>query len=234
MPGARRLKRQVADLLLSSVWRQNLAQLKNLPPKPLIRALVSLLPAEDQETKWRAVSALGEVVAHLSTKEPEQGREVLRRLMWSLNEESGAVGWGLPEAMAEIMYNSEVLGREYLNILISYASDGPNFLEFAPLLHGAVWGLGRMAQKMPEELKRRGADAVLACFLDSADAALRGLAAWGLVFLAAPGAEGKLIALTDDRSEISLWDDHQLNGRMVGDLARDALRRLSGRTMKQS
>lgn len=234
MPQSRGLKRQISGLLLSPVWRQNLAQLQDLPPKPVIRALVLLLPAGEQETKWRAVTALGEVVARLARKEPEQGREVLRRMMWSLNEESGAVGWGVPEAMAEIMSRSEVLSREYLNILISYASPGPNFLEFLPLLQGAVWGLGRMAQKMPEELSQRGAGDVLAPLLDSTDATVRGLAAWALGFLAAPGAEGGLLALRDDQIEVFLWDNCRLTSRMVGDLALDALDRISGRTMQQS
>lgn len=232
MPRARGLKSQVAGLLLSSVWRQNLAKLHDLPPKSVIGALISMLPAGEVETKWRAVTALGETVGLLALKEAEQGREVMRRLMWSLNEESGSVGWGVPEAMAEIMFCSEIISREYLNILISYASPGPNFLEFLPLQQGVIWGLGRVGQKLPEELRRRGAGAVLKPFLDSTDAVVRGFTAWALGFLAAPDTEAGLRALIDDRSEISLWYNNQLNPRMVGDLARETLDRFAGRTMR--
>ena len=44
--------------------------------------------------KWHAVSALGAIVAALAEKEMESARIIMRRLMWSLNDESGSIGSG--------------------------------------------------------------------------------------------------------------------------------------------
>jgi hypothetical protein len=46
---------------------------------------------------------MGEVMAHLADKDMESARVIMRRLMWSLNDESGGIGWGAPEAMGEIV-----------------------------------------------------------------------------------------------------------------------------------
>jgi len=43
------------------------------------------------------------VISNLTEKEMESARVIMRRLMWSLNDESGDIGWGAPEAMAEII-----------------------------------------------------------------------------------------------------------------------------------
>jgi len=66
----------------------------------------------------------------------EAARIVMRRYIWSLNDESGGIGWGAPEAMAVGIYHHDGLCDEYLHMLISYMlPDGPlehqdgNFLE---------------------------------------------------------------------------------------------------------
>ena len=46
---------------------------------------------------------MGAVVANLAEKDMESARVVMRRLMWSLNDESGDIGWSRPEAMGEII-----------------------------------------------------------------------------------------------------------------------------------
>jgi len=40
----------------------------------------------------------------------------MRRLMWNLNDESGGIGWGNPEAMGEILACHEALANEYAPI----------------------------------------------------------------------------------------------------------------------
>ena len=55
---------------------------------------------------------MGAVVAHLAEKDMESARVVMRRLMCSLNDESGGIGWGAPEAMGEIIASHEGLASE--------------------------------------------------------------------------------------------------------------------------
>jgi len=52
---------------------------------------------------------MGRVVSSLAEKDMESARVVMRRLMWNLNEESGGIGWGCPEAMGETMARSAPL-----------------------------------------------------------------------------------------------------------------------------
>ncbi len=42
----------------------------------------------------------------------------MHRLMWSLNDESGSIGWGVPEAVAEIMANHDGAAEKYAYILV--------------------------------------------------------------------------------------------------------------------
>jgi hypothetical protein len=95
---------------------------------------------------------MGRVVAAMATEKPEQARIVMRRLMWSLNDESGGIGWGAPEAMGEIMARNKTLAREYRNILVSYTNPQGNYLEYEPLRQGADWAMDRVRGVYPDFL----------------------------------------------------------------------------------
>ena len=80
----------------------------------------------------------------------ESARSVMRRLIWSLNEESGWIGWGSAEAMAEIMARNFTLANEYHKILISYVSEGDNYLLYDKLREEVVRGLKRLSHVYPQ------------------------------------------------------------------------------------
>jgi hypothetical protein len=161
----------------------------------VINPLFSCLCSTEPQIKWRAVTALGAVVANLAQDDMESARVVMRRLIWNLNDESGGIGWGVPETMGEVMARHEGLAREYVNILVSYIREDGNFLEYEPLQQGVLWGLGRLAQTSPELLQDAGAH--LHPFLSSEDATLRGLAAWILGLLGGPRHESELEPLLE-------------------------------------
>jgi HEAT repeat protein len=220
-PGTRALKRKVLDLLRSDSFDQTLPELLKLPARQVVNPLISFLFGKDEEIKWRAVSALGQVVANLAETDIESARVVMRRLMWMLNDESGGIGWGAPEAMGEIIASHDRLAEEYAPVLISYVWEEGNFLEYEPLQRGAVWGLGRVAQERPNMVQ----DSIphLMSFLESPDATVRGLAAWALGLLRAEAARSRLEGLLEDNAEIPLYIDRSLTRRRVGDLAKEAL-----------
>ena len=111
--------------------------------------LISLAADLDQATRWRAVKGLGLVAARLYQRDPEQARRVLRQLIWNLNEESGGIGWGMPEAFGEILARQPELAREYSCILVGYLVE--NCLDHVALQQGLVWALGRVKEFKPEE-----------------------------------------------------------------------------------
>jgi len=95
----------------------------------VINPLFSFLYNNDEQVRWRTVTAFGAVVAKLADEDMEAARIIMRRLMWNLNDESGGIGWGSPEAMGETLARHEGLAKEYARILLSYARQDGNYLE---------------------------------------------------------------------------------------------------------
>lgn len=219
-PG-RKLKPKVLDLLKSIDPDQGLKELAKLPSRQVINPLFSYLMHADQEIKWRAVTAFGVVVANLADMDMESARELMRRLMWSLNEESGGVGWGAPEALGEIMARHEGLAKEYIHILLSYIVKDRNFLEHPGLQQGALWGLGRVARTRPYLLQ----DHVhyILPFLKSVDPYIRGLAAWTTGLLGNREDLPVLANLLSDDRDIKIYINRKLIECRVCDLATDAM-----------
>lgn len=219
--GPRALKRKVVDLLRSDSFDRAIHELLRLPPRQAINPLIASLVSADEAVKWRAVSAVGVVVSALADEDLESARVIMRRLMWLLNDESGGIGWGAPEAMGEIIASHNGLAKEFAPVLISYAWEEGNFLEYEPLQRGVMWGLGRVAQERPDMV--RDAIPYLISFLGSPDAIVRGLAAWALGLLGAEAARSRLEGLLGDDAEIPVYTDKKLSRRRVSDLAREAL-----------
>jgi hypothetical protein len=116
----------------------------------VVNVLLSILVTTDEELKNRVVKSFGEVVSQLAEDDIESARIVMRRLMLSVTEESGGIGWNTPEAMGEIMARSEKLADEYHKILISYTEGGGNELDFEGLQKSVIEGLKRLSEVRPE------------------------------------------------------------------------------------
>jgi hypothetical protein len=103
-----------------------IANNRDVPYRSLVKVYLAVSPLiaglfhVGGNIKWHAVSALGGVMAVLAKEDMEAARIIMRRLMWSLNGESGSISWGGPEAMAEIMANHDGLAEEYAYILVAY------------------------------------------------------------------------------------------------------------------
>ena len=199
--------------------------MSRFPNHLVINFLLSHLFSTDQEIKWRAVSVLGKIVAQSAARDMESAREVMRRLMWSLNDESGSIGWGAPEAMGEIMAEHEGLANEYTHILLSYIKEDGNFLEHHLLQQGVIWGIGRMAQVRPDFVWDAAED--LKPFLLSNDAVIRGTTVWALGFLGAGAMQGEVENILEDNTVIQLYRDYKLVDIAISDLAKQALSRIN-------
>ena len=218
----RDLKRRVLDLLEAEDISQGLEDIGSLPPRRVINPLFSFLCSTDPQIKWRAVKAIGEVVKSIAEEDMESARVIMRRMIWNLNDESGGIGWGLPEAMGEVMAQHQGLAGEYVMILESYIREDGNFLEHEPLQRGVLWGLGRLAQEKPELLKN--VTPHVRPFLSSADAVLRGLAAWTMGLLGGSQGDTALAALESDETEVTLYLNGTERSYRISELARKALR----------
>jgi len=220
----REFKEKVLELVSSNNFEQDLVALCKLPARKVINPLFSFLLSTDSEIKWATVTAFGAVVSNLADQDMESARVIMRRLMWQLNDESGGIGWGCPEAMGEIVACHEGLSREYARALVSYIREDGNFLEHEPLQEGSLWGICRVAQVRPKLIR----DAVphLLSFLEARGATLRGLAVWALGLLGAREARSQMERLANDDSKIEIYRDHKIKIYQVKNLAEEALKKI--------
>ncbi len=148
------LKREVLSLLEMEDLPVVKKKILSFPPRKVINPLIGALCHREEAVRWKAIAAIGIIVAQIASEDLEKARIVIRRFMWMLNEESGGMAWGVPEAMAESLANSRVLAEEYTSILISYGWEKGNFLEYPPAQRGVMWGAGRLAQVFPDLLEK--------------------------------------------------------------------------------
>ena len=217
----RQLKKEIQQFLLQKDFKKRLSQICDLPARKAVNPLFSFLCSPDELLKWRAVMAMGEVVARLADEDMESARVIIRRAMWQLNDESGGIGWGCPETMGEIMARNGNLAAEFWCILISYIRPNGNFLEHEVLQRGVLWGVGRLAQARPQLLKD-SADYLIP-YLHAEDAYLRGLAAWASKTLRNKKIDALLSGLTEDGAKLSIFQDGHLMQCSVGQLAQQAI-----------
>jgi HEAT repeat protein len=213
----RRLRRSLRRLLVEAPLSDALREMQALPARQAVNPLIGFLCDREERVRWRAVALLGRVVAGLAEAAPESARVVMRRLMWSLNDESGGIGWGAPEAMGAILARSPLLAREYTAILVSYVRPDGNYLEHPGLQRGLLWGLARLGQARPKCLG--GVGEALAPFLSSPDPAARGLAAWAARAMGAPFYAPFLAALAGDDAPVRVYVEDAFHDLTVGHMA---------------
>ncbi len=115
--------------------------------------------------RWRAIEGLGAAAARLAAENPEAARNIIRNLIWTINEESGGIGWGAAESIGEIIYRCPDAFPEFASIVISRAEE-------QMLRPGVLWAAGRIAQARPDLVREYLPD--LAGFLDDPDPVVRG------------------------------------------------------------
>jgi len=113
------------------------------------RKALSLLirMAYDKETLvgWRAIKAVGRIANVLVNAEREFLRIAVRKLLWSLSDESGGIGWAAPELLGEIV-QSDPEGFADIIPLIAEVY-GIEEQTFRP---GVMYALARVAEVSPE------------------------------------------------------------------------------------
>jgi len=217
----RAVKHRLRQILKRHGSKTAIEEALTLPYRLTVSPLISFIQSGDPGLKWPAVKCFGAVVSRLADEDLESARRIVRRLMWSLNDESGGIGWGSAEAMGELLSRHPALASEYLSILLSYARADGNYLEHEPLQRGLLWGIGKVAETQPDLV--RAAVPHLMVYLSSLDAGVRGLAARLMGLLRASEACATLRDLAEDGVEIPVDFRVELGRRSVKDLALEAL-----------
>ena len=188
-----------------------------LGQKRVLACLVSLTFDPDPQIAWRAVEALGVAAGAVAKHDPEYVRNHLRRLYWFSSEESGAVCWRAPEAMAEIVRSQPLLFADYVPIVVSLLTSmaDEDLEHFRP---GILWAIGRLGPLAAEHIP--GVLAAVTSALRDPHPRVRGMAAWCL----AQTGHGRLLAelpeVLGDETPVEFYADGLLHWTSVGELAR--------------
>jgi HEAT repeat protein len=171
--------------------------------------------------RWAAVRELGDWAVSRQVDSPRVVRDLLRRLAWSLNDESGATGWGAPEAMAEILARIPDYSPEFASLNPGYLSNDDVYLGHEVLDAGALWALGRLGPDA--DFAEKAMDALLEPFLEHRSSDVRGIAAWAAGRLGLHALSGRIEDMRNDPSPITLLLDGNVEVRTLDELAREAL-----------
>tara|TARA_Y100000589_G_C27104569_1_gene609526 strand:- start:303 stop:1013 length:711 start_codon:yes stop_codon:yes gene_type:complete len=227
------IKKQIFTLLENPDWKEVERGIRQFAPQQSLHALFTALCSSNERCKWHAVSCFGIVVPMMAEDNLESARVVMRRFLWSLNDESGGIGWGIPEAMGEVTAESEVLFSEYGHLLLSYMrEDGPeilqdgNYLELPALQQGLIWAIARLLAVRKKELLSMGVVADLQKYLSSGDRIVRALTAWCLGKCGSSENLKQISALTGDHFPFTLYWENCLQETTVAALASQALQEI--------
>lgn len=165
--------------------------------KKALRILLKLLYHPNDYIHWLAAEAIGKYGARLAADDPEKTRELVRRLLWNLNEECGASPWGSVEAIAAITAERSDLFSHYVSILFPFHEDDN-------LLPGVIWVQGQVGRQSPSSVAEYIPFLIAA--LEHSQATIRGYAAWALGEIRAYDAIQALGKLVGDNHPVSLYD----------------------------
>ena len=217
-PYGRKTKKKVSQLLAGPSQEEALSRLALIPDEQLVGHLFAHLYHCSEVIKFRAALAMGDMTERMARHAFEKARIVLRRIMWNLNDESGGIGWGSPEAMGEVLARSPELAEEFKSILFSYLDPGGNFIEHEILQRGVIWGIGTFLQAAPQDLESQTKNRLFG-HLHSLDPVVRGYALRALINARAFDCRIAPEAILSDEQELAFFDGWDLVPVQVKELA---------------
>ena len=209
------LKKNILTLLES----RDLLEISRLKASPfkIINNLVSLSYDKKSSIAWRAIETVGLFTGEMAKEDSEFVRNIVGRLLWMIRDESGGIGWSVPEMLGEIVKNNPVLCADIAPIIVS-------FYEELMLATGVLWAVGNMGELNKETIE----DSVplIRPFLKSSESIQRGYAARALGVLGATDTKQDIKGLVNDSNLIPVYNDGDIQEKTVGDIATEALSKL--------
>jgi len=161
------------------------------------RSLISILFDPNELIRWRAIEAMGIVSSRQTGDKLSTVKQILRRLLWMMNDESGNLCWHAPEAIGEILTNVPQLIDEYGLVLASFVSE-------EPFERGVRLAIARAAKH--KRLPFNPVAAKIAATLDDENPEMRAASVLALKALGDITFSPQVSRLEDDNSEVTLYD----------------------------
>lgn len=149
--------------------------------------------------RWHAISALGALAEEYAYDNEEIYRNVIRRAVWAMADESGNVPWAAPEMMSAVIKACPQHYKEFVKIMITNGLD-------SPMCHyGVLWSVGYLGSEYLSEIEPFMPK--LMKFLDNENSELRGMAVWALKQLQYEPAFAKINSMADDDAEFWIYEN---------------------------
>jgi len=212
-------KKQLVRELVSEQKHEQLLKLARKRHNQTLRYIqMNLFEDINMSLRWYAIEAIGRLTRELAPKEPEIYRNLIRRFLWAMNDESGNVPWSSPEGIGSIIANQPFLFGDYTPMLITNALDNP-------MCHrGTLWAAGRIG-KIKNSLVLPFIEKITP-FISAADSDLRGYAAWALGEMNYQQVLPEIINLQKDTNTLYIFKEGRFSLESVGILAKEAVGKL--------
>jgi len=205
---AMRLKEQVRYLLENGLL--DVVGKLALKDKNVIKWLISFSYDKEDQITWRAIESMGHVAHDLRATQLNILRETVRRLLWSMSDESGGIGWSAPEILGEIIRSDPEEFRDIIPILWSNREEE----SFRP---GVLWALARVAGVRPDMVTFSASD--LRELASDPNPSVRGYAALLVGATMVGGKEDILRKLSGDLGALHVYSHGSLWETTVSELA---------------
>jgi hypothetical protein len=115
--------------------------------RKLLSILVRLAYNKETIVGWRAILAVGHVATLYIRNNYDFLRETIRKLLWSLSDESGGIGWSAPELLGEIVRADPKKMADVIPLIAEIYS-----VEEKTFRPGVLYALKRIAERQPDAI----------------------------------------------------------------------------------
>jgi len=178
-------------------------------PKTL-RYLQRLLYEPDPAARYRIAWIIGQVCGRIATREPGPVADLLHRLFEACSD-SAASSWGMGETIGAIIAARPDIYGAFTRHLVNFMGD-PGTRE------AVLWGLGEIAATRPD-LIRKTPFYSLFPILNHSDPIMRGLTLRILGRIKAKEAGLQIMALQNDASSVTIYEQGTLVTTTVAELS---------------
>ncbi|MCF8076374.1 MAG: hypothetical protein K9K63_18870 [Desulfotignum sp.] len=227
-PHGRKIRQQVKALLKNPDRQTALDRLAQIPDPQLKGHLFFHLYNQDDLIRFRSVTAMGHLGFRMGENHMEKARDLMRRLMWNLNDESGGIGWGSAEAMGEILSRHSGLADEFDSIMFSFLDPEANFIDNPQLQQGILWGIGTYAQAAPDQITPYRASLIVP-FMDDKDPVKKAYAIRTLNHAGRLDPDTLSEHLFADQTKILIYTGWTFDITRICDLARETTKQRNAR-----
>lgn len=171
-----------------------------------VSTLIVLTYDADPLIRWRALDAIGRCAERLCSVRTGMLKNLLRRLFWHMNDESGTVAWHAPEAIGEIVRTDPIAFGEFIPMTVSLLDMEPE--DRSPFLPGILYALGRIGETAPDAVSESLTGITRA--LVANDVQTRAMAVWSLGRIGEREALLQHLEFAQDQSRAIVYKEEQL------------------------